>query len=174
METFRSQFGLRYQILLDSQGKVWRQYGMGYIPHNVVLSPDWVVRYTNYGYDKAALIQTIETWLPQTGVKDETPRAAPENFQLSAVYPNPFVPDGRSSAARVRIWASRNEPVEVAVFDLRGRKIRSLFRGPVGSGGRSVVWDGRDRSGNQVPAGVYLIRARCGQDVATRRVAVFR
>ena len=49
--------------------------------------------------------------------------------------------------------------VDVAVFDLRGRRVRTL---PVGSGGaarRTLRWDGRDDAGVELPSGAYFVRA---------------
>jgi len=174
VENFKNQFGLRYQLLLDSQRKVWRQYGMGYIPHNVVISPDWVVRYTYFGYEKSALIQTIETWLPQTSVKGGEPSAGPKEFTLSAAYPNPFVPGESASEVQVYLRVPGSKKVEVAVFDLRGRMVRTLFRGPVHSGGMTLAWNGKDQNGNLVPAGVYVIRAVASGTVRAKRVVIFR
>ena len=174
MESFKNQFGLTYRLLLDSQRKVWRDYGMGYIPHNVVISPDWVVRYTHYGYNKAALIQTIEQWLPQTNVEGEESGKTPRQFSLSAAYPNPFVPLERAGRVRLQLHVPSGQRVEVAVFDVRGRKIRSLVSGRLSGAQTTVTWDGLDQRGESVPAGIYWIRARSGDRVIARRVVVLR
>ena len=59
-----SSHNLSYPIVIDSDYSVWNQYGMGYIPHNVIIDTDMVVRYTNYGYEENYLIQTLEPLLP--------------------------------------------------------------------------------------------------------------
>lgn len=56
--------GLTYPLLCDQQGTVWKQYGMGHVPHNVVIDEAMIVRYTNFGYDEPALIKVIEKYLP--------------------------------------------------------------------------------------------------------------
>jgi hypothetical protein len=88
---------------------------------------------------------------------------------LLAPRPNPF----RSSTA-IRYVAARGGRVQIAVFDLLGRRQRTLFDGQVPAGEREVVWDGRDDAGGQVPAGVYLCRVRTDDIVQTRRMILVR
>ncbi len=38
-------------------------YGMGYIPHNVVLDHNMIVRYTDYGFDQTTITNTIQTYI---------------------------------------------------------------------------------------------------------------
>ena len=38
-------------------------YGMGYIPHNVVLDHNMIVRYTDYGFNQTTITNTIQTYL---------------------------------------------------------------------------------------------------------------
>jgi flagellar hook assembly protein FlgD len=46
----------------------------------------------------------------------------------------------------------------VHVYDVAGRLVRMLHRGPLPAGTISLVWDGHDRFGHRVAAGVYLFR----------------
>lgn len=64
VKNWGNSHGLSFPLLIDPDRSVWNQYGMGYIPHNVVIDPNMVVRYTNYGYNESAIINVIETWLP--------------------------------------------------------------------------------------------------------------
>jgi flagellar hook assembly protein FlgD len=48
--------------------------------------------------------------------------------------------------------------------------VRSLWDAPAGAGAQSVVWDGRDRSGHRVPAGVYLTRLVIHSQVHAARI----
>ena len=48
-------------------------------------------------------------------------------------------------------------PGQLAVYDLSGRIVRSLFR----SGENSFLWDGSDSSGDELPAGTYIIEGAC-------------
>ncbi len=77
------------------------------------------------------------------------------------------VPDGeglrlrRVSDADIELRGLRPGHLELSVYDLAGRRVRSLWSGPVGAGEafRRLRWDGRDRGGREVARGVYLLEA---------------
>ena len=72
-----------------------------------------------------------------------------------AVSPNP-APGG---ATRVRYRVIDDAaPIELAVYDPSGRRVRTIDSGAFGAGVRSAAWDGRDERGNAVAAGVYVLR----------------
>ena len=49
-------------------------------------------------------------------------------------------------------------PAELAVFDLRGRRVQVLREGVLPAGEQRAVWDGRDEAGRILPSGTYLAR----------------
>ena len=49
----------------------------------------------------------------------------------------------------------REDDVEIAVFDLAGRRVATLFRGPTTAGLHTARWNGRYDDGRPAPAGVY-------------------
>jgi len=51
---------------------------------------------------------------------------------------------------------------EVAMYDLRGRRVRVLARGAFPAGGQRMSWDGCDTSGRRVAPGIYFAFARVG------------
>ncbi len=48
---------------------------------------------------------------------------APKEIALEPPYPNPFYPE-----TRIRYFLAETEPVEIAVYDLLGRKVKTLNR----------------------------------------------
>ena len=48
----------------------------------------------------------------------------------------------------------------VQIYDVAGRKIRTLFAGDLPAGPSSLRWDGREDSGAAAPGGIYFIRLR--------------
>ena len=59
----------------------------------------------------------------------------------------------------VRFFLTQPEPrVLVQVFDAQGRLVRVLNDGPRDAGLQSVLWDGRDFTGRQLAAGIYVVR----------------
>jgi len=57
------------------------------------------------------------------------------------------------------LFASGAGEVVVELFDVGGRRVKTLARGPSGAGYHTVTWDGRDDSGIPLPDGVYFLRA---------------
>jgi flagellar hook assembly protein FlgD len=43
------------------------------------------------------------------------------------------------------------------VFDLGGRLVRTLHRGPLAAGPHAFEWNGRDQAGRRAAAGVYFV-----------------
>jgi hypothetical protein len=75
-------------------------------------------------------------------------------FQLYPAHPNPFL-----SGSRVAFEVPEGgAEISLAVFDIRGRLVRSLYRGWGNAGVAELEWDGRDERGVDVPGGVYFLR----------------
>ncbi|MFN8588492.1 MAG: cohesin domain-containing protein [Candidatus Eisenbacteria bacterium] len=77
----------------------------------------------------------------------------PSHTLLGSAYPNPF----RGSTS-LRLSLAFEGHVRVAVYDLVGRRIRTLTDGTMSAGERTLVWDGRDDDGRAVAAGLYLVK----------------
>jgi flagellar hook assembly protein FlgD len=60
--------------------------------------------------------------------------------------------------------------VELTVFDVSGRRVRTLIAGPRPAGAGEISWDGRDETGHPVRAGLYLARLRTGAGARTGRL----
>lgn len=84
-------------------------------------------------------------------------------------WPNPA-----RSSTRCGLTLGRGAMVEVDVFGVDGRHVRSLAKGWRPAGRTDLDWDLRDGSGEPVASGVYLMRARLGGTTWSRRVTVIR
>jgi len=82
-------------------------------------------------------------------------------------FPNPFNP-------RVQLSFELPEagPVLLQVFDLRGRAVTTLHEGALGAGRHVVGWDGNDRTGTPVAAGIYVVRLTGDGLAAVRKVVL--
>jgi aminopeptidase N len=101
---------------------------------NVVLDPDgWLLHSAN-----------VVTAVDQ-------PLDEPLVVELREPAPNPFT--GRGVIA----WtASRPTSDELAIYDVRGRRVRGWRLSPAGAGARSIAWDGSDEDGRRMSAGTYF------------------
>jgi hypothetical protein len=65
--------------------------------------------------------------------------------------------------------------VDVAIFDVTGRAVRTLWEGATPSAPSTIQWDGRESSGSRVSAGNYLVRVRvAGEIVGTHLITHIR
>jgi subtilisin family serine protease len=74
-------------------------------------------------------------------------------YQLMNAYPNPFNP-----ATTIGFRIGAQEKVDLAIYDVLGRKIRMITNDILPEGLHNVVWDGVDDQGRQVATGVYYTR----------------
>ena len=84
-------------------------------------------------------------------------------------FPNPS-----SAEITIRLALPRPESGDVLVFDLAGRRVRSLYTGPLPAGTSEFSWDGADDRGMTASEGVYWVRARHGGDTWSAKVVRVR
>jgi len=121
---------------------------------------------------KVALIETAES-------NHLTMRAFADNpLELHQNYPNPFRPL-EHDVTYFAFYLKEQTSVDLEIRSLNGALLwsQSLDNQPAGtrfSGDSGIGWDGRDRSGRLVPAGVYLIIARTDEMMRARKMSVIR
>ena len=98
--------------------------------------------------------------------------AAPLDGTL-LVAPNP-APGGDAELFLELADLARLGPVEIAIYDATGRRVRTLAHGALGASPLRLRWDGRDNSGRSAAPGKYLIRADAGGRVRSASVVVVR
>ena len=100
-----------------------------------------------------------------------------------ALEPNPFTPNGDGINDQLGlsydiVAVTRAAKVQVQVFDLSGRLVRTLYEGADLSGRYDqttrpgLSWDGRDQGGAMVPPGIYLIYIEVKGDSKANQQAV--
>jgi hypothetical protein len=90
-------------------------------------------------------------------------------FDLRQNFPNPFNP-----VTTVRYSVGKETHVDIAVFDVSGRRVQSLVDGVQEVGLYDVTWDGRDHNGAELAAGVYWIRYEADEYLATRKAVLLK
>ena len=109
---------------------------------------------------------------PPGASSDEEPGEPPLTFALRDPWPNPFKGDGATSIGFDLPAAS---PLRLVVYDVLGRRVRTLRQDPSAGPGRfRVIWDGADDQGRPAASGVYLLRLTAGPEQASGRVVLLR
>jgi hypothetical protein len=85
------------------------------------------------------------------------------------IGPNPF-----SALATIEFTLSSPAKVDVAVFTVTGARVRKLESAYYSAGSGSVLWDGKDQNGRELPSGVYIVRFSGNSATVTQRVTIVR
>jgi hypothetical protein len=84
-------------------------------------------------------------------------------------------PARQSIMLSVAIPATRaGDALDLAVFDVAGRRLQTLVTSPARAGRFEVSWDLRDGNGKAVGAGIYFARLSAGSDRWVRTLVVAR
>jgi hypothetical protein len=127
------------------------------------------------GYRSKTIAGVSTTWGTPTvldvqlaPLTTSVPPAAYAGLALTA-WPNPFNP-----GTKLTVTVPAEGPVQLSVYDLSGRRIRSLLARSLVAGDHPVSWDGRDDRGTQVPSGVYFARALTATGGATAKLLLVK
>ncbi len=93
----------------------------------------------------------------------------PDKFDLHQNFPNPFNPE-----TEIRFDLPEEAHLQVVIIDLLGREVRNLVDKNATAGYHSVVWDGRDNSGQAVASGVYLYQMSAGNFREVKKLTLVR
>ncbi|MCF7912085.1 MAG: T9SS type A sorting domain-containing protein [Candidatus Cloacimonetes bacterium] len=86
-------------------------------------------------------------------------------ISLEGNYPNPFNPSTTIKFKAGYIPAK----ISMAVFNVKGQKVRQLINNELLGGEHSVTWDGKNDSGKSVTSGVYLFQLKTDSEIITHK-----
>ena len=93
----------------------------------------------------------------------------PSAFTLDQNYPNPFNP-----TTTIPFGLVRETHVELAVFDVLGKRIALLVDDTFPAGTYTVEWDGRDDTGARVAGGAYIYRVKTERTVVSKTMTLLK
>jgi peroxiredoxin len=173
LNSFRNTTGATYPLLLNATTEAGGNLYDLYYPDTddyIVINKQGIVRYHaadlhahGQRYVLSELRGCIDSLVSSTvGVGDPPPA------RLSlAIAPNP---SGSEAAVTFANPSPTPAHARVAVHDLAGRCVATLWNGVAPSGRTRVEWNGRTDRGEAVAAGVYLVRAEIGGQASIRRM----
>ncbi|MEE9553115.1 MAG: FG-GAP-like repeat-containing protein [candidate division Zixibacteria bacterium] len=112
---------------------------------------------------------TVIIYEPEMVAVDDPEISLPVNNMILRSYPNPF-----NNSTRITIHGGESDLYDLAIFDLLGRRIRSVSIENRDSELTSFTWDGQNDSGQPVPSGVYFVRGRSGTLSAENKISLLR
>ncbi|HYM81904.1 MAG TPA: FlgD immunoglobulin-like domain containing protein [Candidatus Limnocylindria bacterium] len=90
-------------------------------------------------------------------------------LQLGESRPNPF-----SAETRFTVQLDRPGEVEVAIYDVGGRRMATLHSGWMAAGAHELAWNGRTAEGSEAPGGLYFYRVVSHGEVVARKMVLMR
>lgn len=121
---------------------------------------DWQLHVMDVGVFDSGMVNnwclrlTYEQTTNLSAVGDEN---LPQVLALNGNHPNPFNP-----MTAIKFSVPADQSVELAVYDVRGVRVRTLISEVMAAGEHSVNWMGRDDSGRTVASGAYFYRLSSG------------
>jgi len=97
------------------------------------------------------------------------PVSAPDQPIINAAFPNPANP-----AVTVEYRMAWAGSARLEIFDLAGRRVRTLVDGWQEIGRHQVRWNGRDEGGRALASGTYFVRIVTDAGVDRRAVSLVR
>ena len=88
---------------------------------------------------------------------------------LTGTWPNPFNP-----LTTIHFDLGKAQRVQVAIYDISGRRVRTLADEVFARGERSVVWNGQDDSGRTVGSGTYFVVLKGETQTETSKVTMLK
>jgi len=83
--------------------------------------------------------------------------------------PNPFNPQ-----TEIRFELAKAGNARLTIYDVTGRRVKTMHNGHLESGPHSLVWQGRDDGGRAVASGVYYLRMDTVEGVQHRKMMLLK
>ena len=93
----------------------------------------------------------------------------PAQPQLYQNFPNPFNP-----VTTLRYEIPETGLVNITIYNMLGREVKTLMNQPQDAGYRSVIWNATNDYGIPVSAGIYLYQIQAGEYISTKKMVLLK
>ena len=123
----------------------------------------------NYDSTAYALVLGVCEYIGLDLSQIQNEAAIPSGYSLLQNYPNPFNP-----VTTLRYDLPENSYVNITIYDMLGREVKTMVNQVQNAGYRSIIWDATNDYGKQVSAGVYLYRIQAGEYMQTKKMVFLK
>ncbi len=103
-------------------------------------------------------------------VNSENISLQPYEYALYQNYPNPFNP-----TTVITYQLKQKENVTLEIFDILGRRIKSIVNNVIENPGQhTVTWNGLNSNGEKVASGIYIYRLRAKNFVSSKKMILLK
>lgn len=115
--------------------------------------------------EKGKFYETTYGKLIITSIND----GVPEAYDLKQNYPNPF-----NLATSITFFAVDSSPVQLSIYDLLGKKVKTLYNGIPKIGKNVEVWHGENNFGLVQASGIYFYVLRNGNKIQAKKMVLLK
>jgi len=109
----------------------------------------------SWGNWRAHIDNALEMFFPGTATGISQVQQIPDEFTINQNFPNPF-----NSTTVLSIQLHRPAELILEIYNVSGQLVWSINNGYSSLGKHSIIWNGKNKRGQQVPTGVYFARWR--------------
>lgn len=84
----------------------------------------------------------------------------PKHFFLQQNYPNPF-----NAETIIQYILPQNAKITISIYDILGKKVKTLLKTNQAAGSYSIKWDGHDDTGQKAAGGIYFLQVQVNSQV---------
>jgi len=103
------------------------------------------------------------------GIEEREAITSKQNSRLLSVLPNPF-----RNSVRIDYVVPYTKNINLTIYDVCGKKVRTLIDKVHNQGDFSIIWDARDDYDKQVSAGIYFCRIKAEGNVLTNKLILLK
>ena len=137
------------------------------VKDQIVIFPDFDL--TGRTQDNICYFDNI-SFSPSNSVGvDNRSETLPQGFALEQNFPNPFNP-----FTTLRYDLPENAMVNITIYDMMGRQVKTLINDQQTVGYRSTQWKATNDAGSPVSAGIYLYMIQAGDFRQTKKMVLLK
>ena len=147
----------------DGYNRAWEKFEDGnYNDFGCILSPSYC-----WGYDIDMWIGAVHS--SDVVAIDNCDVIFPDRLMVHTAYPNPFNP-----VTSLRYDLVQNEMINITIYDMMGRIVKTLVNGRQTAGFKSIQWNATNDRNEPVSAGLYLYTIQAGKFRQTKKMVLLK
>ena len=95
--------------------------------------------------------------------------ALPKELRLYSSYPNPF-----NLKTTIRYALRKPGNLDIAIYNFKGQKVRTLIQQYQSPGEYSIVWNGENEFGESVASGIYFYSIHAAESIQTKKMLLMK
>lgn len=104
-----------------------------------------------------------------TSVQNNKGEVIPIDFKLLPNYPNPF-----NAGTIISFQTNSTRDINLSIYDLLGRKTKTLINQEISSGTHRLFWNGRNEKGDELSSGIYICRLQSSSYSFQRKMLMLK